>query len=67
MIKARSGRCIASPLRYTGRKGAVREHAMQNTYTKEVNYESGIDHYDREVEESGAKDCKAERKGREFL
>ena len=63
MKKARLGHCIASPLRYTGRKGAVREHAMQNTYTKEVNYESGIDHYDREVEESGAKDCKAERKG----
>ena len=63
MEEARSGRCIASPLRYTGRKGASREHAMQNTYTKEVNYESRTDYYDGEVEESGAKDCKAERKG----
>ena len=63
MEEARLGRCIASPLRYTGRKGALWEHAMQNTYTKEVNYESRTDYYDGEVEESGAKDCKTERKG----
>ena len=51
------------PYSTQGRKGAQRTYAMQNKSTKEVYYESGIDYHDREVEEPGEKDCKAEGKG----
>ena len=60
MKEARLGRCIASPPRYTGRKGARQINAMQNKYLKEVDYESGTDYHDREMERAGKEDCKAE-------